>query len=148
MRSGLAVAAVALWLAPAAAGADVFRYETEEGTISFADELKRIPARYRDQAERLPEKPLWDHPRLTIVESRRDDSLGSQPVVEAPAEAEPTDTGRSLAFEVSPGLWIDLEANADEPVYIEREHRWHEGALRAHTVVRQGDRILAVRIHN
>ncbi len=147
MRSGLAVAAVALWRAPAPAGADVFRYETEEGTISFADELKRIPARYRDQAERLPEKSLWDHPRLTIVESRRDD-VGSQAVVEAPAEVEPTDTGRGLAFEVGPGLWMDLEANADEPVYIEREFRWHEGVLRPHTVVRQGDRVLAVRIHN
>ena len=147
MRSGLAIAAVALWLAPAAAGADIFRYETEEGVIAFADELKRIPSRYRDRAERLPEKSLWDHPRLTIVESRRDERVLSQPVLETPAEVE-TDTGRGLAFEVGPGLWMDLEANGDEPVRIEREFRWLDGVLRAHTVVRQGDRVLAVRVQN
>jgi hypothetical protein len=50
MRSGLAVVALVLWLAPAVSGADVFRYETEEGTIAFTDDVKRVPARYRDQA--------------------------------------------------------------------------------------------------
>jgi hypothetical protein len=134
MRSGLAVVALVLWLAPAVSGADVFRYETEEGTIAFTDDVKR------------PELSLWDHPRVTIVESRRDETVRAQPAVEAPAAEAPSSP--SLAFEVSPGLWMDLEADADNPVEVEREWRWVDGVLRPHTVVRQGGKVLAVRIQN
>jgi hypothetical protein len=146
MRSGLAVVALVLWLAPAVSGADVFRYETEEGTIAFTDDVKRVPARYRDQAERLPELSLWDHPRVTIVESRRDETVRAQPAVEAPAAEAPSSP--NMAFEVSPGLWMDLEVDADNPIEVEREWRWVDGVLRPHTVVRQGGKILAVRVQN
>ena len=147
MRSGLAIAAVALWLVPAAAGADVFRYETEEGTISFTDDLKRVPARYRDHAERLPDRSLWDHPRVTIVEARRDEPTPAPASVEPTAPVAPK-ADPALALEVSPGLWMELESDLDAPVVVKREWRWIDGVFRPHTVVRQGDRILAVRVQN
>ncbi len=52
------------------AQADTFRYETEEGVLSFTDDLKRIPTIYRDRAVKIEFPPLKDYPRLTIVSTR------------------------------------------------------------------------------
>ncbi len=50
--------------APARAGA-LYRWETEDGTLAFADDVKRIPDRYRSGAtEILPER-LEDYSRFT-----------------------------------------------------------------------------------
>jgi hypothetical protein len=51
-----------------------------------------------------------------------------------------------MAMEVAPGLWVQLDPEQDAPISVEREYRWAKGILRPHTVVRQGDRILAVRV--
>ncbi len=52
------------------AQADTYRYETEEGVLSFTDELKRIPTLYRDRAVKIEFPPLKDYPRLSIVNTR------------------------------------------------------------------------------
>ena len=50
-KSLVAVGLVCSLAAPAAAGT-LYSWTTEEGTIAFTDDAKRIPARYRDVAKR------------------------------------------------------------------------------------------------
>ena len=54
-------------LTPALASADYFRYETDEGVVSFTDDLKQIPSRYKDAAEPISEQSLVNYRRVTIV---------------------------------------------------------------------------------
>ncbi len=45
-----------------AAASGIYRYETAEGTIAFAGELKHIPTAYRDQARLVvPSEARWTH---------------------------------------------------------------------------------------
>jgi hypothetical protein len=47
----IAVIALILMLATAAQAGEIFRYVTNDGTISFTDDVKRIPLAYKDVAE-------------------------------------------------------------------------------------------------
>jgi hypothetical protein len=135
----------------AAAGASSYRYETDDGTVSMTDDLKRVPARYRDRVEVVPDRSLWDHPRLTIVPrgatsqavwaaKEAAELAGAVPAVEDRLPARPT-----VRVEIERGVWVELEADPEPAIEIDREYRWVDGRLRPHAVVRQGDRILAVR---
>lgn len=136
-------------LVPTSAAAETYRYETTEGTVSFTDDLKRVPSRYRDAVEALPERSLWSYPRLTpMPRAATAESSPSRPetvrVNPAPAPTEVPAT--RLNLEVIPGISIEVDSRLEEPIRVRREYRWVDGALRPHTVVRQGDRVLAVRI--
>jgi hypothetical protein len=58
-----AVALVAVAM-PASAGT-VYRWTAEDGSVSFADDAKRIPARYRDAAERIETSGLKGYKRFS-----------------------------------------------------------------------------------
>ncbi|MFO7181773.1 MAG: DUF4124 domain-containing protein, partial [Pseudomonadota bacterium] len=59
-----AVAAVLAVGAPAGAGT-LYRWQTESGTLAFADDPKRIPERYRDVAEEIQTDGLDGYERFT-----------------------------------------------------------------------------------
>jgi hypothetical protein len=59
--AALALAAVAV---PASAGT-VYRWTAEDGSVSFADDAKRIPARYRDAAEKIEASGLTGYKRYS-----------------------------------------------------------------------------------
>jgi hypothetical protein len=61
MMAALALAAVAL---PASAGT-VYKWTAEDGSVSFADDAKRIPARYRDAAEKIEAGGLTGYKRYS-----------------------------------------------------------------------------------
>lgn len=61
---GLA-SAVLWWVVPTASAGMVYRWTTDEGVVSFADEAKRIPKRYRDRAVRVETRRLDQYERLT-----------------------------------------------------------------------------------
>jgi hypothetical protein len=55
-------------LATAAQAGEIFRYVTEDGVVSFTDELKRVPARYKDVAERvILDEEFKDFNRLSVA---------------------------------------------------------------------------------
>ncbi len=136
-------------LVPTSAAAETYRYETTEGTVHFTDDLKRVPSRYRDAVEALPERSLWSYPRLTPMP--RAATVESSPSRLESVSADPTPAttdvpATRLTLEVIRGISIEVDSRIDEPIRVQREYRWVDGALRPPTVVRQGDRVLAVRI--
>lgn len=58
------VFAAAISAPPAHAGT-MYRWETENGTLAFADDAKRIPARYRAKAEEMVSENLDGYRRFT-----------------------------------------------------------------------------------
>jgi hypothetical protein len=49
----IAIVAMILMLASTAYAGEIFRYVDSDGTISFTDDVKRIPAAYKDVAEKV-----------------------------------------------------------------------------------------------
>jgi hypothetical protein len=149
MREALAVLLLACWIIPAA-GAETYRYETEEGTLAFTDDLKRVPARYRGSAEKVVERSLWTYARFTPVPrgatNRASPGAIFEEVLTAPSEAVASESSPAkIAIEVKRGLWVQLDPSSDAPVHVEREYGWVDGEFRGRTVVRQGDKVLAIR---
>ncbi len=65
-RIGIAVALI-LMLATAAHADEVFRYVDSYGTVSFTDDVKRIPAAYKDAAEKVVLGEFKNFDSMTIV---------------------------------------------------------------------------------
>jgi hypothetical protein len=87
-RIGIAVALI-LMLATAAYAGDIFRYVDSDGTISFTDDVKRIPAAYKDVAEKIVlEGEFKNFDSLTIVTVTPEIVI---PVVEVPTPIETCD---------------------------------------------------------
>ena len=146
MRTSLL--SLALLLAPAAASADLYRYETESGSIAYTDDLKRVPELYRASAVREPEQKFTDYNRLSIVSP---DAHPSAPVSYTnPFEAdhETRQPARSpvsiVTIKAAPDVFVDSDPYSDEPVKVKRhEYRWVDGEWQPFTIVSQGGRVLA-----
>ena len=81
MMRSLVVLTLTLILALATtAQAEVFRWTTAEGVVSFTDSEKMIPARYKDSAEKVILDPLKNFDRLTIS------TVNNEEVVPSPAQ--------------------------------------------------------------
>ncbi len=124
--------AMLMLMLPAAASAEFFRYETEEGTLAFTDDEKRIPSRYRAHA--VPEAPqsLLDYPRLTIAEVGATsvattswlEGLEEEEPSAAPSDTAPMGAG-TIQIQSNPANVIfNVPADTDEPVFIERITEW------------------------
>ena len=61
-------AVVGLGLAGAASAGTVYSWQTEDGTIAYTDDRKRIPSRYREQAKARSMKQLSSYKRYTESE--------------------------------------------------------------------------------
>ena len=152
---------LALGLLPAAARADYWRYETDSGSTAFTDDAKNIPAKYRASAVKIAEQSLDGYRKLSIVQKN--------PVVPAPRAAVTPDVAAAppqMAYQgdetprtnginrlgiTIDGMQVDIDADADEPVYIDKR-QWvdgsgdffdHGGVMAPTTVIRRGDKPLA-----
>ena len=163
----LTAAALGLTLAGPALAADLYRWKTGDGGFAYTDDEKRIPERYRKTAELISTGNLAGYERYTpgpnaTTESRDalserlerlrafnlayDQTHAGQPTATQVAAGE----GRaapSVRMSATDGPTVDVSGSDDGgPVIIEeRRFRIADGFVtRTDTVVRQGDRIIAV----
>ncbi|MFQ5696767.1 MAG: hypothetical protein ACE5IL_00585 [Myxococcota bacterium] len=144
-----------LFFSPAESAAkDLFRYETEGGTLSFTDNPRQVPARYRATLERLSMPTLAGYDRLTVVPRGATSApaigLAAVPSREAPsaAHAAAGRTPRFFQYGLGGQTALELPLASDEPVRV-RRLQWRrverEGLSywKAFTVIEQGGRTLA-----
>jgi hypothetical protein len=163
----LTAAALGLSLATPALAADLYRWKTDDGGYAYTDDAKRIPEHYRKTAKLISTGSLTGYDRYTpgpstTPESRDalserlerlrafnvayDQAHAGQPAAMAVATGEGP---RAPSVRMSPtaGPSVEVSGNDDGgPVMIEeRRFRIADGFVtRTDTVVRQGDRIIAV----
>ncbi len=146
MRRILLVLAFAAAWGPGRAAADFYRYETEAGTISYADEASAIPSRYRASAERISGQHLRSYARLTPVDvgARPEPGpLWTAPIEGPNAPARPTHEPAAARLDLGAGAGLELPVTRGT---IEVSHKgfWKDGAYRTALVVEQQGEILAV----
>lgn len=174
---------------PAVAGT-LYHWRTEDGSYAYTDDLRRVPARYRDQVERRTSRPLSGYEHYTPQEETagsdyaralrervehlrafnagESEALGeaggvstaaaaasaakrqapSAAAGRVPATASPVASERvevRLSNEGEPVVRVPAQG-VSEPVVIEKIVMLPEGsnATRTNTVVRQGDRVIAI----
>ena len=145
---------------PAAAGT-LFKWTAEDGSVAFTDDPKRIPERYRSQAENIETGGLDSYERFTPGDSARQseqhrrlrerlDRLREQNRPEQSVAAR-AGAGAPLSETViqvndSTAVRVPLTASDDGPVVVEEVRVRREGSLFTihDTVVRQGDKVLMV----
>jgi hypothetical protein len=141
----IALVLVAAWL-PTAAAADFYGYETEEGTVAYTDEIERVPARYRDGAERLQERGLDEYARTTPVPGGAS-YAPSEPWRLPPGAADRPSTGAPSGHRMSVNLGsatsISVPPGAG-PIRVSRTGFWEDGVYRTALIVEQGGETLAV----
>jgi len=159
---GLALAVAA----PATAG-EIYAWRTDEGAYAFADELRRVPERYRDRVEVRPTRSLRDHDRFTPTDDaamevyaaglehrldglRRMNAQMEQRLA-AERQAQGAPGGRvTVRFDSDGEPIVDVppggHAGGGEPVVIEDILARDEDGnrTRTNTVVRRGDEIISV----
>jgi hypothetical protein len=72
--SDAAAVAAAAWIAVGAAGGatakTLYQWKTADGTIAYADDLRRVPERYRSQVQRKTVGSLHSYKRYTPTDSK------------------------------------------------------------------------------
>jgi hypothetical protein len=165
VRMSLLPCAAALALAGPAAAESYYSYRTDEGAYAFTDDAKAIPEAYRAAARRHELRPLRGYERLTPSDSRAasdyakrlDARLSELRGMNQQAKAEqaaqsPRATAPTIALQTGgsdgPLLQITPVAGdaSDAPVIVEtlRAHPADRIVTRNNTVVRQGDKTLAI----
>jgi hypothetical protein len=145
-----------LFAGPAGAGT-LYSWQTEDGNVSFTDNPKNIPDRYRDQTRTRSAKRLGDYERFTSQDAegtrRYADQLAQRvdhlrrlnaERYSAPIDVAAADNAPSIRVN---GMDLRLPATTDEaPVIVEsvRVRSYGQIASRHDTVVRQGGRTLAI----
>jgi len=154
-----------LILAPATAGADVYAWRTDDGVFAYTDDPKKIPARYADEAVAVRDTELAAYPRLTQEDSaaarevtermqqrleylRRVNGLDTRTARPSPTTVrsnERTTVSVATGNDRLPILDVST-ASGDEPIVVEPilSRSSDESVTRRTTLVKQGDRTLAV----
>jgi len=145
--------------------ATVYRWRTADGTIGFADSLKRVPAEYRDQAKTQTVGTLRDYAKLTVedsatrtkhseavaarLESLRETNRVLDHVLTRAKSPEgiaiiTRTNGQSSAIEIPADSYATESA---EPIVIEsiRMYDPESRMTRTNTIYRRGDQIIAIR---
>ena len=148
MPSLLVLGAFGFWL-PLPAGAEYYRYETDNGSLAFTDDPEQIPARYRDSAVAVPEQSLHDWNRTTHVEPApalppRAAKASPQRLRQVKSEAAPArDVVTLNGIDGDIDVGVDVTARSDEPIIVEKRVMRSDGiGTVEYTIVRQGDRVL------
>jgi len=163
LRCAPAIAALAL--AGPSAAESYYSYRTDEGAYAFTDDAKAIPEAYRGQAQRKALSSLRGYERLTPSDSRAtsdyakrlDERLATLREMNQQAKAEqaaqsPRASAPTIALQTGgsdgPLLQItpaDGDAS-DTPIIVETlsAHAGDGIVTRDNTVVRQGDKTLAI----
>jgi hypothetical protein len=155
IKAVVLLAAVALGL-PGTGRADYFSYTQENGNTGFADDLRQVPARYRNRAVRHADKPLADYPRLTESEPVRPAARIGRRAPEAPVAgptvvAVPLDEllaqgqeDRAIFIEVAPGVNVPVSNDGSGPVRVDRHvPRWVDGRYTYFTIVTRGEWLIS-----
>lgn len=135
----------------------VYTWTTDDGTVSYTDDEKHVPARYRERVQVKVMQGLEGYYRFTPVESAKpaEDvaAVAETPAVSAaPPVVVVPGSGMSVVTQGNRygggGMIVPVDAApTDEPVVIEsrRVQRDDSMATSHETVIRQGDRVLSVR---
>lgn len=168
-RTLIAVAVLVAVAAPAGAKV-VYRWKTDDGVHAFTDDPKRIPEKYRSQAKASQMRSLHGYKRYTPAQvsgtkahaKRMEESAAEMARLNARLSgrsalppgvvrgALPSDAAELLiAPNGATGLRINaggIDGYSGEPLVIEEKRAYVRGlnSTRTRTIVRQGDRILAV----
>jgi hypothetical protein len=161
--SGIACGALAALVVGAAtpAAADLYSWRTEDGGYAYTDDPDQIPARYRAQAKQISRRSLASYERYTVQDGaaaeryaqgieRRLAALRAANQATERAEQEAIAAAAPQTLTMSTGgtnaPQITATMTNDEPVVMEPVLIREKGDLRTRraTVVRQGDRILAL----
>ena len=140
-------------LIPVVGQADYYSYETEEGTLAFADDIERVPKRYQKDVKQQAERSLRDYARATLVPRGASRSAAPtafereqlEATVPTPIEAPVADPVVTVSS--NPAVTVIRSSRLDiEPVLIERttEWRWINGSFIPHTVVRRNREIVSI----
>jgi hypothetical protein len=141
--------AAALVLVPGIAGADVYRYTADNGTLSYTDDPKQVPLRYQGAVERIPDADLASYARFTRVakypELRTWDEP-AEPTEGIPVMVLPAESQRTFSVRTNRGSSLEFPVEGDEPITVRRgRYLWSDdGYLKSHTIVEQGGRPIAV----
>ena len=151
---------LAVAVATSAAAETVYRWTAADGSVAFTDDAKRIPAQYREQAQRTRSGDLASYGRYTPARASaqsREAQLAER--LERLREINAADHAPAAPPRGSAGTQTILQLNnrssiaipneqlvGDEPVVVEqRRVRDRNNISTTHvTVVSQGDRILSV----
>jgi hypothetical protein len=165
-------AAVALALAAPAGAGTLYSWRTDDGGYAFADDLRRVPEKYRDRVETRESASLSGHDRYTPqddaavdayasslearLEQLRQRSAALERIIAgqaaAAAQAAPAqapggvtvrmDSRGKPVIDIAPGATGQGEA----PVVIEDVLGKPEGGIqtRTNTVIRRGDEVISV----
>jgi hypothetical protein len=159
-----AVALVAVSV-PASAGT-VYRWTAEDGSVSFADDAKRIPARYRDAAEKIETSGLSGYKRYSPTNGAAQVTYREQlaervarlrelnealDTVEVPAYAGAqvtSPTPQQTLVDVGNGLTVSVPSSTEDagPVVIQdvRVRRPGSAFTTTDTVITQDGRVMLV----
>jgi hypothetical protein len=132
----------------------VWQWTTEDGVVSFTDDEKQIPARYRDEARSRVLGRLDDYERYTPAETPKVvpsslPAVGAAPPGQGGQATAPPQGYRPRISVRSGGASsqvIDVQPGDEGPVIIEQRRARPDGGAvtRTNTIIRQGDRILTV----
>jgi hypothetical protein len=144
-RTQIWLLAAGIAWAPAFASADWYRWESENGTVSFTDDAKRVPARHRESAERITARELESYARFTRVERHAGASPWQLGPDAAAADAAPAQEPK-LHIPIGRGMLELPDDGSDEPIVVRRgRYAWTgDGYLKSHTIVERDGRVLAV----
>lgn len=149
--AGLTLAAFCA--APAFAGT-YYTWTTEDDVVSYTNNSKQIPAKYKDAAKRETTGSLAGYKRYTPAQKaigthadRLSDRLDHLRAASAPhpVSSAPEGTGVTLDFGTVE-LQVPADADAEAPIVVEQMRVRDRGHLSSRTVqvIRRGDRVISV----
>ena len=103
---------------PLAEAGTLYRWETEKGTLAYADDVKRIPERYRAQAEALAAESLDGYSRFTPTDSQAQDEHADRLADRLDGLRAQTDDGASMNGE-SEGFAASARGHAVEGIALQ-----------------------------
>jgi hypothetical protein len=160
---GAAAIGLSLMLALPAAAGTVHSWQTQEGTLAFTDDVKRIPARYRATVSSRELGGLGDYVRFSGADEKEKTLYAARVQARlnrlrnangAVALALPSGEGEAAFLVrtsggdngVSTQVGFPLADAEEEPIVTNNVRMMPENSIatRHVTIVRQGDRILSV----
>jgi hypothetical protein len=141
---------------PAVAG-EIFSWQTENGEVAFTDNPKKIPARYRSQAQKRTSERIEDYAQFSSGQPEETNRYAEKLAErvdylrwfnsDREAQAEQPNTVAGVASINVRGIDLRLPASeSDGPIIVQDVRVMGDGqiATRHDAVVRQGGRTLAI----
>ena len=161
-----AVAALSFALAAPAGAGTIYSWRTDDGGYAFADDLRRVPEKYRERMETRQSADLAGHPRYTPQDDAAVDAYAkhleqrleglrkrNQRLAEAMAASPRVSGGQdgvTVRVDSDGKPVIDIPSGATGagggPVIIEDVLAKPEGSstTRYNTVIRRGDEVISI----